>query len=86
MIDFLEHQYKCKLQVKVLDGFYENVYISNFGINSLKYVATKVLDFVLYDIKDTHREKALSHKAPALSMNIDIWVVGKPNELFIRGS
>ena len=37
---------------------------------------------------DTHREKAPSNKTPALTknMNMDIWVVGTSNELFIRGS
>ena len=35
--------------------------------------------------KDTHREKAASNKTPALteSMNMDIWVVGISNQLFI---
>ena len=35
--------------------------------------------------KDTHREKALSSKTRALSesMNMDIWVVGTSNQLFI---
>ena len=38
--------------------------------------------------KDTHREKASSNKTPALSesMNMDIWVVGASNQLFIAGS
>ena len=38
--------------------------------------------------KDTHRGKAPSNKTPAhtKSMNIDIWVVGTLNQLFIRGS
>ena len=38
--------------------------------------------------KDTHREKALSNKTPALakSMNIDIWILCISNQLFIRGS
>ena len=38
--------------------------------------------------KDTNREKAPSQKTPALleSMNMDIWVVGTSNELFIAGS
>ena len=39
-----------------------------------------VLDIELSNrqLKDTHREKALSNKTPALtkSMNMDIWVVG----------
>ena len=39
-------------------------------------------------IKDTHWEKAPSNKTPALtkSKNMGIWVVGKSNELFTRGS
>ena len=38
--------------------------------------------------KDSHREKALSNKTPALSKsrNICIYVVGTSNQLFIRGS
>ena len=40
------------------------------------------------NIKVTHREKALSNKAPALrkSTNTGVWAVGKLNQLFIRGS
>ena len=39
-------------------------------------------------LKDTHREKGLSKKTPALtkSTNKDTWVVGTSNKLFIRGS
>ena len=39
-------------------------------------------------IKDTHREKASSNKTPSRSksMNMDIWVVGTSNQVFIRGS
>ena len=38
--------------------------------------------------KDTHREKAPSNKTPVLSesMNMNIWVVGTLNQLFIKGS
>ena len=39
-------------------------------------------------IKDTHREKAPSNRTPALmkSMNTaDIWIVGRSNQLFVRG-
>ena len=38
--------------------------------------------------KDTHREKAMSNKTPALAkgMNMDIWVVGTSNQFFIRDS
>ena len=43
---------------------------------------------VLNMLKDTHREKAPSNKTPALtrSWNMDIWVVGTSNQLFLRGS
>ena len=39
-------------------------------------------------IKDTHVEKTPSNKTPALteSTNMSIWVVGRTNQLFIRGS
>ena len=39
-------------------------------------------------IKDSHREKALSNKTPALtkSANMGIWVFGKSNQIFIRDS
>ena len=39
-------------------------------------------------LKDTHREKALSNKTPALikSRNMGIRVVATSNQLFIRGS
>ena len=38
--------------------------------------------------KDTHREKALSNKTPTLlkSMNVDTWVAGTLNQLFVRSS
>ena len=41
-----------------------------------------------HELKDTHREKALSNKTPALtkSRHMGIWVVGTSNQLFIRGS
>ena len=37
----------------------------------------------IFQLKDTHREKAFSNKTPALteSMNMDIWVVGNSNQL-----
>ena len=39
-------------------------------------------------LKDTHREKALSNKTPALrkSTTMGVWAVGTLNQLFIRGS
>ena len=38
--------------------------------------------------KDIHRGKSPSKKSPALmkSMNIDIWVVGTSNQLYIKDS
>ena len=40
-----------------------------------------------WEFKDTHGKKAPSNKTLALtkSMNMDIWVVGKSNQLFIIG-
>ena len=42
---------------------------------------------VSYNFKDTHREKTLQYETPALtkSMNMNIWVVGTSNQLFIGG-
>ena len=39
-------------------------------------------------IKGTHREIAPSNKTTGLtkSLNMDIWVVGTSNQIFIRGS
>ena len=39
-------------------------------------------------VKDIHREKALSNKAPAFtnSMNVDICVVGSSKQLIIIGA
>ena len=39
-------------------------------------------------LKNSHREKAPSNKTQAFtkSVNMDIWVVGTSNQLFIRGS
>ena len=43
---------------------------------------------VSFCFKDTHREKALSNKTPALrkSANMGVWAIGILNQLFIRGS
>ena len=40
------------------------------------------------DTKDTYRERASSNKTRTLSksINMNIWVVGTSNQLFIRGS
>ena len=37
-------------------------------------------------LKDTYREKALPNKTPALtkSTNIEVWVIGTSNQLFMR--
>ena len=45
-------------------------------------------DFVSILFKDTYREKAPANKTPVLtkSMNMDTWVVGTSNQLFIKGS
>ena len=47
-----------------------------------------ILPFPSIVLEDTDREKAPSSKTPALteSRNMDIWVVGTSNQLFIRGS
>ena len=39
-------------------------------------------------LKDTHKEKVPSDKTPVItkSMNMDIWLVGTSNQLFISGS
>ena len=39
-------------------------------------------------LKDTHRKKAPSNKTPMIlkGINVNIWVVGTSNQLFIRGS
>ena len=55
---------------------------------------SRSMDWFLYDrdlrhekVKDTHKENAPSNKTPVLtkSVNIDIWVVGTSNQVFIRG-
>ena len=53
-----------------------------------KRFAFRLMSKLLYQLEDTYREKASLNKTPALSksMNIDIWVVGTSNQLFIRGS
>ena len=45
-------------------------------------------EFQRNNFKDTHVEKVFLNKPPAFaeSMNMDIWVVGTLNQLFIRGS
>ena len=51
--------------------------------------ATQVFSCNYFEVfKDTHRQKASSNKTPAFteSMNMDIWVVGIPNQRFKAGS
>ena len=51
----------------------------------LLLVTAKVSTLLL---KDTHEENAFSNKTPAVmkSMNMDSWVVGISNQLFVRSS
>ena len=48
----------------------------------------KVFFLVPISLNDTHRENTLTNKTLALSksMNMDIWVIGTLNQLFIGGS
>ena len=45
--------------------------------NDAAMLGLKLHNFLLQNVKDTHREKALSNKTPALtkSTNMGIWVV-----------
>ena len=42
----------------------------------------------IYSFKDSHRGKVASNKTPTLlkSMNMDIWLVGTSEQLYIRSS
>ena len=53
-----------------------------------QFTKTIVLIHIQLLIKDIHREKAPSNETPAFtkSTNMDIWIVGTTNQLFIRGS
>ena len=55
---------------------------------SCYYKCTNNIDSYTKCIKNTHSEKPSSNETPALSksMNMNIWVVGISNKLFIRGS
>ena len=46
-----------------------------------------ILIFIKILVKDTHKENTLSNKtqAPSKTINIDIWIIGTSNQLFIRG-
>ena len=65
--------------------FEKNYCLIQINVKSDK---TKTNSVEIITFNDTHREKAPSNKIPTVtrSMNMDIWVVGKPNQLFIRGS
>ena len=58
------------------------------AIVDLKVSISCVYVSISGNFNDTHREKAPSNKTPALtkSMNMEIWVVGTSNQLFIRSS
>ena len=64
-----------------------------FLVNKLLAMESLELNMLLKEltnvvINDTHKEKAPSNKTSALlkSMNMNIWVVGTSNQLFIQGS
>ena len=74
------------MKFKILKFFILNISTERaFGVKKTFFLLSKAFSFRL---KDTHREKAPSNKTPALteSANMDIWVVGILNQLFIRGS
>ena len=52
------------------------------------YNAIQTNKFNFHVVKDTHRQKAPSDETSTLSkiMNMDIWLVGTSNQLFIGGS
>ena len=52
------------------------------------YNAIQTNKFNFHVVKDTHRQKAPSDETSTLSkiMNMDIWLVGTTNQLFIGGS
>ena len=61
-------------------------------IRNIEKFAEDPFHFVLVGLKcsqvNTHRKKVPSNETPAIakSMNMDVWVVGTSNQLFIRGS
>ena len=77
-------------------GLFELSVYGNMIKNSVKYlleVNNKQRQWNLStnlpgSLKDTHSEKSLLNKTPARTkrMNMNIWVVGTSNQLFIRGS
>ena len=72
---FLLYSKKDYLQMLPREELCSNTILSKLNIN-------------ITELIDTHREKAPSTKTPARtkSINIDIWVVCKSNQLFIRSS
>lgn len=64
-------------------------FLSSFPPYSLTYLFTNLFKDTHRAVllKDNQREKSPSNKTPVLSrsMNMHIWVVGTPNQFFIRG-
>ena len=60
------------------------------GKRNLRLVLPFDLNFLMknLNLKDTHRENALTNKTQGLtkSMNMDIWVLSALNKVFIRAS
>ena len=70
------------------DFFYQKACISRSeNARSGSFSISCQFNFTFH-FKDTIREKQPSNKTPELmkSINIAIWLVGTPNQLFIRGS
>ena len=89
-------EYLCNFYKKRLHEFYKylncNIHIELCD-NYKDCVSETTTDldekiFIENYFKDTYREKTPSKKNSALtkSTNIDIWVIGTSNQLFIRGS
>ena len=58
-----------------------------FNLKVKFHIKTHAASRKILEVKDTHGEKTPSNKTPALteSTDMDIWVVGTSNQLFIRG-
>ena len=67
---------------------FRRIAISDWLKNRIFVNRYKYVPIGLQRVKNTHREKAPSNKIPTYSkiMNMDIWVVGTSNQLFIPGS
>ena len=77
--------------------FQENLLLCTFELSLCEY-SVEVLNRQKFQdkqyvrlfetLEDTKREITPSNKTPALteSMNMDIWLLGASNQLFIRGS